>query len=381
MGECVMDIGSDNRKVLAQYGKGLREANSSSKHKIIIDNEDDNLNRIIELVKNNEKISIDDQITYMKHKGITFNHIDEEAAKKLLSQNTYYYKVTAFRKNFSKNEQGKYENLDFKNLSDLAVIDMHLRYFIMKLTLDIEHSIKTQLINSITESSIDSHDIVNDYDKYQKKFFEKRIDENKDLTELEKEKKKDNYVNVVNNIMEDYSNPKSYDYDLYSKQIDNPSIWVLLELMTFGKLSSFVKFYVDERFHNSSYFMDAKTFIPFSKNIRNCAAHSRPILLYIDESFQFDDHKKPRYSNQKLTRFVKEKNNPNSIVYPRLSNMRIHDIVATLYLHDKYVQSTGIKQNRKREFKELLERCTREKDIYSENKYFSEIYGMIALLM
>ncbi|EBH4261564.1 Abi family protein, partial [Listeria monocytogenes] len=45
-----------------------------------------NLARIQKIVSAHGKLSLDDQINYMKHKGITFNHITEDAAKDYLSQ-------------------------------------------------------------------------------------------------------------------------------------------------------------------------------------------------------------------------------------------------------------------------------------------------------
>src|SRR5699024_6092128 len=94
--------------------------------------------------KNKEKLTIEEQIDYLKLKGITFNQTSEDEAKKYLSGNSYYYKVTAYRKNFPKNRENKYQNVDFSTLKDLATIDMHLRYLLIKLSLDIEHAIKTK---------------------------------------------------------------------------------------------------------------------------------------------------------------------------------------------------------------------------------------------
>lgn len=60
--------------------------------------------RIVAKATSKQKLSVDEQIKYLKYKGITFNHCSEQLAKEVLSKRTYYYKVTAFRKNFSKNE-------------------------------------------------------------------------------------------------------------------------------------------------------------------------------------------------------------------------------------------------------------------------------------
>lgn len=339
------------------------------------------MDEIIKKANNKEKLSLEEQVLYMKYKGITFEYETEDKALEILESNSYYYKLTAYRKNFSKDDQGKYIDLDFKHLSDLAIIDMHLRYFIMKLTLDIEHSIKTKLIKSITESSIDSKEIIEQYDAFQRKSFESRINNSSRLTTEEKQNKTKQYTPVIQNIMGDYSNPKDYAYDLYSKQIDNPSIWALIELMSFGQLASFVKFYNGENLFNANTFTEASIFLKYSQNIRNCAAHSRPLLLYLDQTFQFrDKSRNRRYPNIRLKNFVIKNGVPIKVANIRLTNMRLHDIAATLYLHNYYVESEGIQFNRSKEFSDLLERFRRHSQLYEKHSHLIEIYHLFSAL-
>lgn len=101
-------------------------------------------------------LSVDEQIEHMKQKGITFNYISEEDAKVFLSQNNYYMKLAAYRSNYAKctagRRCGQYTKLDFGCLKELSTIDMHLRYIIMEMSLDIEHAIKVQLMQRITQN-------------------------------------------------------------------------------------------------------------------------------------------------------------------------------------------------------------------------------------
>ncbi|MDE9923043.1 Abi family protein [Staphylococcus pseudintermedius] len=69
----------------------------------------------------------------------------------------YYYKLNSYVDNYPKQivrHQSqlveRYQEVDFKNLVDLASLDMRLRYIIIKFCLDIEHSIKLNIMRSIT---------------------------------------------------------------------------------------------------------------------------------------------------------------------------------------------------------------------------------------
>ena len=99
------------------------------------------------------KLSLDEQIEHLKDKGILFNIMDESDAKKYLEQNNNYFKLTAYRKNYNKHPDGKYKgkyiNLEFAYLVDMAIIDMRLRYQIVHMALDIEHHAKLQLLRKL----------------------------------------------------------------------------------------------------------------------------------------------------------------------------------------------------------------------------------------
>ena len=89
-------------------------------------------------------------ISHMRSKGITFNTISEDDAKVFLQKNNYYMKLASYRANYPKyltgSRIGQYINLDFAYLKELSTIDMHLRYFIIQMCLDLEHALKVSLI-------------------------------------------------------------------------------------------------------------------------------------------------------------------------------------------------------------------------------------------
>lgn len=83
-------------------------------------------------------LNFDEQIAKLKQMNIFFNIIDTEKANEILRKNNYFFKLAYFRKNFEKKNGGYF--IEFAYLSDLATIDMKLRYTMLHLTLDIEHS-------------------------------------------------------------------------------------------------------------------------------------------------------------------------------------------------------------------------------------------------
>ena len=62
-------------------------------------------------------------------------------------------KLASYRENYPKyltgSKIGQYINLDFAYLRELSTIDMHLRYLIIQMCLDLEHALKVSLIAHI----------------------------------------------------------------------------------------------------------------------------------------------------------------------------------------------------------------------------------------
>ena len=115
------------------------------------------------------KLTIDEQIEHMKNNnGIKFNIMDEEDSKVYLKDNTYYFKIKSYAKNYEKYINGKnigrYINLEFAYLVELSKIDMYFRRIVLKMTLDIEHFLKTQLLRDFQYNpDEDGYSIVRDF--------------------------------------------------------------------------------------------------------------------------------------------------------------------------------------------------------------------------
>ena len=112
-------------------------------------------------------LNVEGQVQHLKDKGVTFNIVNEEDAKVYLRNNNYYFKLTSYRKNYPKHEDGdndgKYISLDFGYLKDLAIVDMDLRYMLAQLSFDIEHYTKIELLRLAEDLGEDGYAICDDF--------------------------------------------------------------------------------------------------------------------------------------------------------------------------------------------------------------------------
>lgn len=287
------------------------------------------------------KINFDEMIEKLKDKGVSFDKYSETDAKEFLRKNNYYFKLTSYRKNFFKDKNdGKYIMLDFKHMVDLASIDMQLRYLILRMCLDLEHILKTVILSDITnDPSEDGYSIVQDYVDYKGITFEELIE----------------HVNS--------SNKKLYD-----SHVNRVSVWVLFEVMHFGEFTSFLNFYYSRK-QKPKRFEDARYLIYYIKNLRNAAAHNSCIINDIIDKDQTES------VNRNLTQFANSVPGlSKGVITVRLSNMKVRDLTALMYLYDNYVKGERMKKARFNEMRELLNRCKREEELYSKHQSLKSVY-------
>ena len=113
-------------------------------------------------------LTIEQQIMHLKQKGVSFELCAEAEAARIMAGQDHYFRLAAYRVLFPKRvggpRDGQYAGLDFGHLVDLAAIDRELRGFLLPLTLDVENSAKTRLIERITEKpGEDGYSILSDY--------------------------------------------------------------------------------------------------------------------------------------------------------------------------------------------------------------------------
>ncbi|WP_158587653.1 Abi family protein [Neobacillus notoginsengisoli] len=291
------------------------------------------------------KLSFADMIKHLDNKKVGFNIISKTKARKMLEESNYFYKITAYRKNFSKNAKGEYINLEFAYLYDLATIDMRLRYIVLQMCLDIEHSVKTKVLADITnDRSEDGYKIVDDFLAHERR-------------------KLDDYMNP----MKDSSH---YNNGLYTKHHKKCPVWVLFEIIPFGGFVKFFEFYYVYKNKPKKY-ADLYEVLKYVKNVRNSAAHNSPLILDIVATNQITGP-----IARPVTTFVGNiKTISKDVRRKRLSNRKIHDITALLFVYDKYVTSQPMKKVRYDDVDGLLKRSTRLKAEYSKHFSLVSVYN------
>lgn len=297
------------------------------------------------------KLQIADQINYMKNvNGIKFNLIDEADAAKFMKDNTYFFKLKSYAKNFEKynhDRRNKYIDLDFAYLKELSKLDMHLRKIVLKMTLDIEHSLKVKLIRDITENdNEDGFSIVQDY-------FLK-------------------YPNVSKEIMK-RSNGSACK-DLISKYHDKYPVWVLVEILSFGDFVKLFQLYYSKNSIEYPY----KSFLWSIRFIRNASAHNNCLLNNLRTSY---------------SRGIAPNKEVNTIIskYPgigkasrqkKMGNPMIHDLVVLIVAFGKIVQSSSIKKKAFSELKNLIDiRAIQNSSYFSKNDTIKSFYRFIKIVI
>ena len=298
-----------------------------------------------EVVITKELLSVNQLIEHMKQKGIKFNAMSEDEAREFLVHNNYYMKLASYRCNYEKclsgSREGQYKNLDFAYLKELSTLDMYLRYIIIEMCLDIEHSIKVKLLEKVTNNS--------DEDGYE--VVRKFIANDKNISILKK-----------------IRGHKSGEYckDLINKYYPYFPIWVFVEIISFGDLMYFVSFY--EKEYNVH--IVNNIFMNVVRDLRNAAAHSNCILNKMTE--RIDNTKQINYE---ISQFVKSMTNiSNQSRRNNLNYKFAYNFITLLYVYDSLMGKVS-RQKRYQQIKEFLDdRVVRNKDYFVSNTKIVGVY-------
>lgn len=272
---------------------------------------------------NNRKL-----INHLASKDVTFNNISIGQAITFLDKNNYYYKLAAFRKNFKKKD-GKYVDLDFSYLQDLASLDMKIRAILLNIAIDVEHFIKVELSRQINNNpQEDGYSILTEF---------KNSQYNKYYEFTKKKFRESRYQNAM-------FNKRKHDYPY----------WALLEHMDYGCLIKFVTFYYQK--HGCKSLKKASELGDGARHIRNACAHNSVLLLNV---FEKDD--KLSNVNAVITTFAKQ---VDVIKYKNYK--KVNDLISLLVLAKAYC-SPAVLDYQKQAIDNFIVRCQRNQSAYAKN--------------
>ena len=282
----------------------------------------------------NHKLTYQEQIEHLKGKGVRFSIASESEALTYLQENNNFFKLRAYRKNYPKNQDEKYINLDFAYLRDLAIIDMSFRYCLLQLCLDVEHFVKIKLISWATLSDEDGYTVVSDFIETAEK----------DVFEAYKHARKSQYCCA-----------------LMDKYEQNMPIWAFVEVISFNTLISFYRFIAqrttDNKMKNDYYLLQE------IRQIRNASAHSNCVIN--DLSSKVEPFNKPNYivmsalGQAEISKQTRE---------TKMGNSRIRQITTLLYFHSIFCSAAVHKYKAFILKKEISDRMYENIEYYTENE-------------
>lgn len=280
----------------------------------------------------------DELISHMRAKGIKFDIVKEDEAKIFLQNNNYYMKLASYRSNYDKRKNnGEYINLDFAYLQELSTIDMHLRYLILQMCLDVEHALKTRLLKDIEDNpDEDGYDII-------RRFVTK-------------------YERSCQNIQKHKSS--EYCRELIEKYYPYFPVWVFVELISFGDMVKLYEYYV-ERYPGR--LKDSKLLYSI-RDLRNATAHSNCLINKLQKGTN-----KP---SAKIIKFVSGIDTIGEAMRKsKLSNKFLYDFVTLLYVYNEFINVDIVKEKRFKQIQEFLEgRAVKNKQYFEKNECIKSAY-------
>lgn len=294
------------------------------------------------------KLTIEQQIMHMRDdRGVKFNIMSEEAAADFLRYNSYYFKIKAFRKNYSKYSSGpncgQYCDLEFAYLRELSIIDMHLREIILAMVIDIEHYLKVRLLRDIsTCPEEDGYSIIST-------FFA-------------------NHPSVAERIQEKGEN--SYCATLIHRHSGHFAVWSIVEILSFGDLLNLCDLFYNtwdgEKINVGNF--------RIVKFLRNAVAHNNCLINNLADN-DGSGFKQNRTANRMLAQIPEIS---AGVRAKKMGNRFVHDFVVMLCCYDEIVSSHDVKQHKMQRLKDFVDvRCVRNREWFRGNALICSNYNFM----
>ncbi len=297
------------------------------------------------------KLTVDEQIARLKSKGVTFGLCSEDEARRILESESYWFRIAAYRALYDKHTEGKhggkYINLDFAYLADLAAIDKQLRQTLLPMTLDVEHYAISKVERTISErDDEDGYSIVRDY-------WADLTDEERSYRSAE-----------IGRLRGDF-----YCGELIRKYRDDMPAWVFMELLTFGAFINFFKFcarrWNDEEMRQNHYILRSV------KSARNAYAHSSCIV----SNFRRDDGL--YRANIKVKHALEKAGMSKTARTKRMRNTALQQIATLIFAYSHFVTGDEDRRNAKNALTAMTQRIGEHKDYYKTNNAIASAFDFL----
>lgn len=301
-------------------------------------------------------LTIEQQIEHLRRKGVSFELCSEAKAARILAGQDHYFRLAAYRVLFPKRVGGprdsQYAGLDFGHLVDLAAIDRELRSFLLPLTLDVENSAKTRLVERITEKpDEDGYSIFSDY-----LAALNHGDRNRREGELNR-LKNDAYLGAL----------------VSRYPIGEMPAWVFLELSSFGAFADFYLFCADR--WGDSEMRDEHYMLRRANSLRNAAAHSSAIVNGLGSSSSAPQLRYPAPLAAALGEIGVSKRLRRS----KMRNPRILQMTVLAYAYSRFVPRENAEGTPER-LLALADRSELHGDWYAGNTVIASSHDFIAMV-
>lgn len=324
--------------------------------------------RSVKMGKLAPKKTPEELVEKIKEKNIRCEIKSEDEIIEYLRERNNYFRTASYRKNYEKHLEGenkdKYIDLDFGYLTELSTIDMHLRFLVLKMCLDIEHSLKVAVLSDITTNDQeDGYTIVKDF-----------LDKNEYILKDIYYKSRSTYVgDLINKFFVFETHEDEDKKTVIDKIIIECPVWAFMEIITFGEFTKFYDMYY-ETYPNRDNYIGLLNSV---KSLRNACAHNNCLIHDLRKGHSKATHKVSAFVARIPTITKSERKNV-------LSVRAVYELTALVLLYSKVVFEP-VKEYRLKELQDLIHNrmvrnahyFERQDIIKSSYKFFKKIVDFL----